>query len=144
MDMTIGQLAAAAGVGVETVRYYQRRGLLPQPPRDAMPGAPVRRYGAAERDRLRFIRQAQAGGFTLTEIGELLSLDAGEDRPRARELAARRIAEIDRTMAEMAAARAALARLLSACEADDAGPCPIIAAFDGQAAAPACHGASAA
>lgn len=139
MDMTIGQLAAAAGVGVETIRYYQRRGLLPEPPRDVVPGAPIRRYDDAAVERLSFIRQAKAGGFTLSEIGELLALDAGEDRIKARELAARRIAALDRTMAEMAAARAALARLLDACEADDAGPCPIIAAFDGQGTAPACH-----
>jgi MerR family mercuric resistance operon transcriptional regulator len=70
-DMTIARLAAAAGVGVETVRYYQRRGLLPVP---ASAGA-VRRYDAGHVRRLRFIRRAQAAGFTLEEIGELLALD---------------------------------------------------------------------
>src|SRR5690242_11320516 len=66
---TIGGLAAAAGVGVETVRYYQRRGLLTEP---ARPPGEVRRYSDADGKRLRFIRSAQAAGFTLAEIKELL------------------------------------------------------------------------
>ena len=77
---TIGGLAKAAGVGVETVRYYQRRGLLPEPPR---PHGEVRRYGDDDVRRLRFIRSAQAAGFTLAEIGELIALDASDDRPRS-------------------------------------------------------------
>ena len=89
---TIGGLAKAAGVGVETVRYYQRRGLLPEPPR---PPGEVRRYGEADVKRLRFIRSAQAAGFTLNEIGELLDLSLSDDRPRARELADARVAELD-------------------------------------------------
>ena len=83
---TIGALAKAGEVGVETVRYYQRRGLLPTPARDggnALSGG-IRRYGAEDLRRLRFIRQAQAAGFTLEEIGTLLSLDATEDRNQAR------------------------------------------------------------
>jgi MerR family transcriptional regulator, mercuric resistance operon regulatory protein len=66
--MTIGALASAGGVGVETVRYYQRRGLLAERERRASPGAGVRRYGDADVRRLRFIRAAQAAGFTLEEI----------------------------------------------------------------------------
>ena len=85
---TIGGLAAAGGVGVETVRYYQRRGLMETPPRDGG----VRRYGAGDIRRLRFIRQAQAAGFSLDEIAELIALDASRDRPRARESARARIA----------------------------------------------------
>ena len=84
MGMTISGLARSAGVNVETVRYYQRRGLIETPPR----GAGVRRYGAQDVRRLGFIRSAQAAGFTLDQIGELLALDAGQDRARARELAA--------------------------------------------------------
>ena len=87
--MTIGQLARQGGVNVETIRYYQRRGLLPVPPQSA--SAPsegrVRRYDEAVLRRLRFIKSAQAAGFTLTEIAELLELDASSDRARARELA---------------------------------------------------------
>src|SRR5690349_24604703 len=109
---TIGGLASAAGVGVETVRYYQRRGLLPEPPR---PPSEVRRYGEADVKRLRFIRSAQAAGFTLNEIRELIDLDASDDRARARELAQARVAAIDEKIAELREARDALAGLASAC-----------------------------
>ncbi|ETI63260.1 MerR family transcriptional regulator [Sphingobium sp. C100] len=127
MDMTISGLARSAGVNVETIRYYQRRGLLDTPLR----GAGVRRYGAADARRLGFIRSAQAAGFTLEQIDELLRLDAGQDRARARELAAERIAALDVKIAELAGARAALARLARQCDASEGGPCPIIAAFEG-------------
>lgn len=125
--MTIGQFAAAAGVGVETVRYYQRRGLLPVPER----GAKVRRYGDDDLRRLRFVRQAQAAGFHLGDIGELLELDAIDDRARARELARSRLAALDARIEEMRRARTALARLAEACGSGAAGPCPILTAFDG-------------
>ncbi|MBA4805497.1 MAG: MerR family DNA-binding protein [Brevundimonas sp.] len=131
--LTIAGLAAAGGVGVETVRYYQRRGLLPEPPRPAGGGSGggVRRYGPEEARRLRFIRSAQAAGFTLEQIGELLALDAGEDRARARELAETRIAALDARIAELEAARASLRRLARACAAGGTGPCPILEAFEG-------------
>jgi MerR family mercuric resistance operon transcriptional regulator len=70
--VTIGGLAAAADVNVETVRYYQRRGLLPLPDKGARGAGSVRRYNSADAMRLRFIRRAQQLGFTLDEIGELL------------------------------------------------------------------------
>ena len=127
--MTIGKLAAAGGVGVETVRYYQRRGLLDEPAR-AEPYGGVRRYEAADVQRLRFIRAAQGAGFTLDQIGELLLLDATDDRARARELAAERIAALDARIAELTMARAALARLAHDCAHSGAGPCPILKAFD--------------
>ena len=124
---TIGGLAKAAGVGVETVRYYQRRGLLPEPPR---PPGEVRRYGDEDLKRLRFIRSAQAAGFTLAEIKELLDLDASDDRPRARELAQWRVAAIDAKIEELRAARDALSGLATACAKKRGGPCPIITAFE--------------
>ena len=124
---SIGGLAKAAGVGVETVRYYQRRGLLPEP---ARPPGEIRRYGAEDLRRLRFIRSAQAAGFTLAEIGALIALDSSDGRPRARELAQARVAELDRKIAELSEARAALAALASACEHKRGGPCPIIDAFE--------------
>ena len=124
---TIGGLAKAAGVGVETVRYYQRRGLLPEPPR---PPGEVRRYGEADVRRLRFIRSAQAAGFTLNEIGELLDLDASDDRARARELAQARVAALDAKIEEMREARDALADLATACSRKRGGKCPILSAFD--------------
>jgi MerR family transcriptional regulator, mercuric resistance operon regulatory protein len=125
---TIGGLARAAGVGVETVRYYQRRGLLPEP---ARPQGEVRRYGEEELKRLRFIRRAQAAGFTLEQIGELLALDRTDDRARVRELATDRLAALDCKIAELEQSRAALERLRSTCASGKRGPCPIIEAFDG-------------
>jgi MerR family mercuric resistance operon transcriptional regulator len=124
---TISGLAREGGVGVETVRYYQRRGLLPTPDGSAGP----RRYGPADVRRLRFIRSAQTAGFTLTQIAELLELDAGEDRPRARVLARERIAALDAQIVTLKAARDSLQKLARDCSQDNAGPCPIIAAFDG-------------
>jgi MerR family mercuric resistance operon transcriptional regulator len=129
--MTISQLARRAGVGVETVRYYQRRGLLPDPRPRHTGVQGTRHYGADEARRLRFIRSAQAAGFTLEEIAELLHLDSTSDRPRARELARARIAALDERIAELQQVRQSLARLASECAADDEGPCPIIASFEG-------------
>lgn len=124
---TIGGLAKAAGVGVETVRYYQRRGLLAEPPR---PHGEVRRYGEQDVKRLRFIRSAQAAGFTLGEIKELLDLDASDDRARARELARARVTALDEKIEELRNARDALAGLATDCASGRAGPCPILSAFD--------------
>ena len=123
----ISGLAKAAGVGVETVRYYQRRGLLPEPPR---PPGEVRRYGEQDVKRLKFIRSAQAAGFTLNEIGELIALDASDDRARARELAQARVAAIDGKIEELREAGDALAGLANACASKRGGPCPILKAFD--------------
>ncbi|MEO6153934.1 MAG: MerR family transcriptional regulator [Croceibacterium sp.] len=128
--MSVSQLARSGGVGIETVRYYQRRGLLPdpRPQRSGTPG--IRHYGPADTRRLRFIRTAQAAGFTLAEIRELIDLDSSNERPRVRELARGRIAALDAQIAALAGARQALARLARDCAAGDAGPCPIIAAFE--------------
>ena len=128
--MTISQLARSAGVGVETVRYYQRRGLLPDPRPHKTGASGIRHYGPDEARRLRFIRTAQNAGFTLEEIAELLRLDASNDRPRAREMARTRIAALDAKIAELRRARRSLAKLASECAAGDDGPCPIIASFE--------------
>ena len=124
--MRISDLARAGGVGVETVRFYQRKGLLEVPRGDA-PGG--RHYGEEDVRRLRYVKQAQAAGFTLAEIAELIELDRTDDRPRAREMARERIAALDRQIAALEAARASLARLAQACAEGGAGPCPILAAF---------------
>jgi MerR family mercuric resistance operon transcriptional regulator len=124
---TIGGLAKSANVGVETVRYYQRRGLLPEPARP--PGA-IRRSGEEDVKRLRFIRTAQAAGFTLNEIGELIALDASDDRARARELAQARVVAIDEKIAELREARDALSGLANDCASKKRGPCPILKAFE--------------
>ena len=123
--LTIGTLAAAARVGVETIRFYQRRALLETPER----GTGIRRYGDDDLRRLRFIRQAQAAGFTLEEIRELLALDASQDRSRARELAKARIASLGDKIAELEQAREALRRLARECGSGGPGPCPILTSF---------------
>ncbi|CAM3417206.1 transcriptional regulator, MerR family [Sphingomonas sp. OV641] len=130
--MTIAALAREGGVGVETVRYYQRRGLLDEPdrPTGAGAGGGIRRYGTDDARRLRFIRSAQAAGFTLEQIGELLALDATDDRARARQLAHEQMAALDAKIAELEQARASLRRLASECGSGSAGPCPILTAFD--------------
>jgi MerR family mercuric resistance operon transcriptional regulator len=125
-EMTIAGLAAAGGVGVETIRYYQRRALIAEPPR----AGAIRRYGLGDVRRLLFIRRAQAAGFTLEEIAELLALDRSHDRPRVRALAAARLKALEARIAELEAARLALRRLSRACAAGADGPCPILEAFD--------------
>lgn len=131
-SLTIAGLARAGGVGVETVRYYQRRGLLAEPPRTggAGLGGGIRRYGSDDVRRLRFVRNAQTAGFTLDEIAELLALDATHDRARVHALATARIAALDARIAELDTARGALSRLAAHCGAGDSGPCPILEAFD--------------
>ncbi|KEQ02660.1 MerR family transcriptional regulator [Pseudorhizobium pelagicum] len=125
MDMTIGKFAKAGNVGVETVRFYQRRGLLPTP--NGHEG--VRRYDAENLRRLKFIRQAQTAGFTLEEIKQLLDLDAGEDRERARSLARARLEALSVRIAELEAARRSLEKLADECASGKTGPCPILHSF---------------
>lgn len=126
-DMTIAKLARAAEVGVETVRYYQRRGLLPVP--RAAGKSSFRHYEASHLQTLRFIRRAQAAGFTLEEIKELLALDRTRDRARIRILASERLEALARQAQEIEESRQALQRLLGVCKGSNRGPCPIIEAF---------------
>lgn len=130
--LTIAGLARAGNVGVETVRYYQRRGLIETPERGGGAGqrGAIRHYGESHVRRLRFIRAAQAAGFTLERIGDLLALDATHDRARVRALAAEQIAALDSRIADLEQARAALHRLAQACGHGEAGPCPILTAFE--------------
>jgi MerR family mercuric resistance operon transcriptional regulator len=131
MSMMIARLAEQGGVGVETVRYYQRRGLMAEPEPGGSPGSRgVRRYGEEDVRRLRFIRAAQAAGFTLEQIRELLDLDANDDRARARALAEEQILVLDRKIADLSDARKALTQLARACGASTLGRCPILQAFD--------------
>lgn len=125
-SLTIGKLATAAGMGVETIRYYQRRGLLETPTRNRE----IRRYGSDDLRRLRFIRQAQSAGFTLEEIKELLDLDASDDRARVRELANLRVKALDLKIGELERARNALRKLSRECGSGSGGPCPILTSFE--------------
>lgn len=122
--MKIGELARAGGVNVETIRYYQRRGLLAQPARHEGP----RRYTRSDLGRLQSIRSAQTAGFTLDEIATLLALDTG-DRTAAQDLARARIAALDEKIATLQTMRGALVRLADDCALEQSGPCPIIDAF---------------
>lgn len=123
--ITIGRMARAAGVSVETVRYYQRRGLLPCPER---PRHAYRRYDEGVLARLCFIRRAQELGFTLREIAELLSLDAN-DCDRTCEIAERRLEDIRAKMRDLRAVATRLSRVLDACKSGEHEQCPIIAAI---------------
>jgi len=131
-DMTIGQFAQAGGVGVETIRYYQRRGLLevPDTTSHAAHTKAVRRYNAGDLKALNFIRSAQRAGFTLSQIEELLELDASQDRRRAQEIALERLAALDTEISALQEARLSLVKLSNACAEGPSGPCPILSAFD--------------
>ena len=123
-SLTISGLAAAAEVSIETVRYYQRRGLLPEP---ARPPNGVRRYASADVNHLRFIKRAQAMGFTLEEIRRLLPLRAQNACHATRALAVSKLQLIDTNIRELQELREQLAQLVAACDAN-AGEshCPVI------------------
>lgn len=124
--MTIGKLADAAGVNVETIRYYQRRGLLEEP---AKPLNGQRRYSLEQAKRVRFIKRAQALGFTLAEIGQLLLLNEARSCKTTRTLGAHKLELIDGKMADLGAVRKALGKLVQQCDAGDGAKCPIIDAL---------------
>ncbi|HEX6999627.1 MAG TPA: heavy metal-responsive transcriptional regulator [Gammaproteobacteria bacterium] len=127
--MTIGRLATVAGVNIDTVRYYERSGLLP-PPRRRSSG--YREYGAADVARLRFIRRAKELGFTLEEIRELLALssDAQGDMQEVKSKAQARLRQVERKIAELQRVRRGLERLIEACPGrGELRSCPIVAAL---------------
>jgi MerR family mercuric resistance operon transcriptional regulator len=123
-ELTIGKLADATNVNVETIRYYQRRGLLDEPPK---PLGGHRLYAPEQIKRVRFIKRAQALGFTLEEVGALLVLDAASCCNETRMLAVRKLGIIELKMADLAAMRQALSGLVQQCDAGDGHvTCPII------------------
>lgn len=125
MRLTIKQFADTAGVGVETVRFYQRKGLIDTP---KVPSG-IRRYDEKAVKRLGFIRAAQGAGFTLDEIKELIDLDTSQDREKAREMAYRRLKALDQQITAMKKTRDALSRLAEQCSHQGPGACPILKAF---------------
>lgn len=130
--LTIGTVARSAGVGVETVRFYERHGLLPEPPRRA---SGYRQYDAGAVAVLRFIRRAKALGFTLKEIKVLLGLrlDATTTRAKVREEAATKVADIESRIADLQRMREALQTLIKKCHGKGSSPgCPIIEALEGR------------
>ena len=121
---TIGRLATAAGVHVETIRYYQRRGFVPQPTR---PAGSVRRYTELDAERLRFIKRAQLMGFTLAEIENLLRLRTRRSCSATRELAARKLQAVDNRIRELRQLRRELSGLISECNSNvEDRNCPVI------------------
>jgi MerR family transcriptional regulator, mercuric resistance operon regulatory protein len=125
--MTIGRLASAAGVNVETIRYYQRRGLLPEPPR---PPGGQRRYPPAVLQRLGFIRRAQQLGFSLEEVRRLLDLSVRPSRDLVRGLAERKLEVIEARIAELHRIRERLGGLIAESRRrEPEAACPIIEAL---------------
>jgi MerR family mercuric resistance operon transcriptional regulator len=123
-ELTIGRVAELARVNVETVRYYQRRGLLKEPDK---PHRGYRRYPADTVKHIRFIKRAQALGFTLEEVAGLLHLEEACACAETRALAAHKVDLIDRKLADLAAMRKALASLVQQCDAGEPTKgCPII------------------
>jgi MerR family mercuric resistance operon transcriptional regulator len=122
-SLTIGRLARAADVGVETVRYYQERKLLPVPPSTGG----FRRYPVSLVDRIRFIKRAQELGFSLEEVSELLHLEEGTDRASIRHVATNRLSQIEHKLTDLRRMQRVLKHLVSQCEHTSADlPCPII------------------
>jgi len=123
--LSIGAFAAAAGVNVETVRFYQRKGLLNEP---AKPAGSIRRYGQADVARVRFVKAAQRLGFTLDEVAGLLLLDDGAQCGEARELAQRKLGAVREKLSDLRKIEAVLARLVRDCgSARGKVSCPLIA-----------------
>jgi MerR family mercuric resistance operon transcriptional regulator len=125
--LTIGVLAEAAGVNVETIRFYQRKGLMREPDR---PLGGIRRYGEADLGRVRFIKSAQRLGFSLDEIADLLRLEDGSHCTEAREQAERKLADVRARLADLRRIEGALQGLVERCCATSGQvQCPLIAAL---------------
>jgi len=129
--MTIGRLAERAGVNIDTIRYYERNGLLPPPTRRA---SGYREYAAGDVERLRFIRRAKELGFALAEIAELLSLTANRhsDMRGVKRKAEERLSQIEFKIKELQRVRRGLQKLIAACPGQgELGHCPIVTALSG-------------
>lgn len=124
--LTIGQLAHESGSHVETIRYYQRRGLLAVPRR---PARGIRRYGDDAVARLSFIRRAQETGFTLDEIRQLIQISETPGCRSARDIAARKLSLVRARMADLERMSEALTALIAQCDSGRKRSCPIIEAL---------------
>jgi MerR family mercuric resistance operon transcriptional regulator len=128
-NLTIGAFAKVAGVNVETIRFYQRKGLLPEPDK---PYGSIRRYGEADVTRVRFVKSAQRLGFSLDEIAELLRLEDGIHCEEALSLAEHKLKDIHEKLADLARMEAVLSELVRACRARKGNvSCPLIASLQG-------------
>jgi MerR family mercuric resistance operon transcriptional regulator len=125
--MTIGAFAKAAAVNVETIRFYQRKGLLPEPDR---PIGGIRRYGPTDVDRVKFVKSAQRLGFNLDEVAQLLKLEDGTHCHEAAELAAARLADVRLRLADLQCMESTLSELVNACSSRRGKvSCPLIASL---------------
>lgn len=123
-SLTIGALAKAAGVHIETIRFYQRKGLLPEPKR---PPGGIRHYGQSDLERLHFAKSAKGLGFTLEEIAQLLKLADGAHCREAAELAARHLLSVQARLRELHRIEGALLKQLEACKSRQGNYlCPLI------------------
>src|SRR5688572_10317862 len=128
--MTIGQLAKAAGVGVETIRYYQRRGILPTP---AKPMGGHRHYSEASLEYLAFIKRGQQMGFSLEEIIELMAMRDGPNCAAGRARAQSKLEELGVRIAELNRMRKQLTKIVGECSANKRkARCPLIRALEGK------------
>lgn len=126
-SLSVGAFAAAAGVNVETIRFYQRKGLMPEPEK---PYGSIRRYGAAELARVRFIKSAQRLGFSLEEVGELLKLEDGARCSEARQLAEQKLVDVRQKLSDLQRIESVLSDLVARCSAVRGRVnCPLIASL---------------
>jgi len=127
-SLSIGQVAKQAQVGIDTVRFYEKKGLLPKPQRKA---SGYRQYTYDDARRLIFIRRAKELGFALTDIGELLKLRSGRNVERVRKVAQTKLASVEGKITELERMRDVLRELVTACPGHgDTDHCPILRAFD--------------
>ncbi len=125
--LSIGALADASAVSVETIRFYQRKGLLSEPPR---PLGGIRRYDEQALGRVRFVKAGQGIGFSLDEIGELLNLEDGTRCAQARRVATQKLLEVRARMSDLQRMDAALSELVGRCETTRGTvSCPLIEAL---------------
>jgi MerR family mercuric resistance operon transcriptional regulator len=128
MNYTIGTLAKVAEVHVETIRYYQRRGLVAEP---AKPFGGIRRYDEVHARRLRFIRHAQTLGFSLDEVADLLALEDGRHCREAERLGANKLAMVRERIVQLQRVEQALADLVDQCHCNKGQVhCPLIASLE--------------
>ena len=126
-NLSIGAFAEAAGVNVETIRFYQRKGLLWEPDR---PYGSIRRYGETDVARVRFVKSAQRLGFSLDEVAGLLTLDDGAHCDEARQLAEHKLIDVRSKLADLLRIESVLATLVDDCCASHGTvSCPLIAAL---------------
>lgn len=130
-NLAIGAFARLAGVNVETIRFYQRKGLLPEPDK---PYGSIRRYGKTDVTRVRFVKSAQRLGFSLDEIADLLRLEDGTHCKEAARLAEHKLKGVRDKLADLARMEAVLSKLVRACHARQGNiSCPLIASLQGGA-----------